>query len=244
MRLPYSGTYTRTQDYNDPCCRASYSKFSLMGHNGWDIGLPEGTKVLSPHSGRVIEVVDEGKVGYGKYVKIENGQEGSVLAHLSKQSVGVGEQVPEGGLVGYSGNTGNSTGPHLHWGYFRFPRKRTNGFVGFIDQEHWLNHKCANQDFGITDQTRIPQIGDKEVQQIMAELGAKDARIKELERDYNGALAQANDIKRQLTECSAELAKWQQGELNSGSTSPVNPPNSSDYSITQLLTMLVQKIFV
>lgn len=133
MRRPYNGDYNQTQGFNDPCCRASYAKFGMKGHNGWDIGTPSGTPIVAPHAGKVIEAAfDAG--GYGNYVKIENGTEGSVLAHLSSIAVKPGQTVAEGDPVGKSGNTGNSSGPHLHWGYYRMPRDRKNGFDGFIDQ--------------------------------------------------------------------------------------------------------------
>lgn len=138
MRLPYNGTFPKTQGFNDPCCRGSYAKFNLLGHNGHDIGLPAWTPVLAPHSGVIKEATFD--PGYGNYVKVENLEEGSVLAHLSRISVNAGDLVSEGDLIGYSGNTGNSTGPHLHWGFYRTKtRNRDNGFNGFIDQTDWMN---------------------------------------------------------------------------------------------------------
>lgn len=137
MRKPFDGTFRQTQAFNDECCRESYKKFGLSGHNGLDYGCPTGTKILAPHDGKVIESTLDPK-GYGIYVKIENSIEGSVLAHLREARVGVGDGVKEGDLVGYSDNSGNSTGPHLHWGYYRFPRDRQNGFAGFIDQTPYI----------------------------------------------------------------------------------------------------------
>lgn len=102
-----------------------------------DYGCPAWTPVLAPHKGKVVEAAYDAS-GYGNYVKIDDGEQGSVLAHLSKISVAVGADVSEGSVIGYSGNTGNSTGAHLHWGYYRNPRNRNNGFNGFIDQTDYL----------------------------------------------------------------------------------------------------------
>lgn len=137
MRKPFDGEYPQTQEFNDECCRGSYKKFGLLGHNGLDIATPSGTRILAPHDGKVIEATLDSS-GYGIYVKIENSIEGSVLAHLREYRVGPGDGVKEGDLVGYSDNSGNSTGAHLHWGYYRFPRDRQNGFAGFIDQTPYI----------------------------------------------------------------------------------------------------------
>jgi len=131
MRKPFSQNFTLTQEFG--VNKANYEKFGLQGHNGLDYGLPTGTDVLAPHSGKVIEVAFDAN-GYGNYIKIENDKEGSVLAHLKESFVGIGAQVTEGQLIAHSDNTGNSTGAHLHWGYYTFPRNRQNGFAGFINQ--------------------------------------------------------------------------------------------------------------
>lgn len=113
-----------------------------MGHNGLDFGTPKGTKILAPHSGKVVETGYDHN-GYGNYVKIENDKEGSVLAHLSNVAVALNFDVKEGQLIGLSGSTGASTGPHLHWGYYLLPRDRTNGYNGFIDQMPFLTNANA-----------------------------------------------------------------------------------------------------
>ena len=139
LLLPFKEKYEKTQEFNDKRYRASYAKFGLLGHNGWDFGVPNGTKLYSPHSGKVTEVLFDAS-GYGWYVKIENDAEFSVLAHMRESSkLKVGDMVAAWDYVGLSGNTGNSTGPHLHWGYGRYPRNRDNGFNGYVDQTHWMN---------------------------------------------------------------------------------------------------------
>ena len=138
LKKPFEKEYTMTQDWNDPRYRASYTKFGLLGHNGQDFGCPINTKIIAPHGGKIIENLLD-STGYGWYVKIENDKEGSILGHFNSQSpCKVGSTVKQGDLVGLSGNSGNSTGPHLHWGYYRFPRKRDNGFSGTVDQTHWI----------------------------------------------------------------------------------------------------------
>ena len=140
MILPFRGNFKLTQGFGEN--PQTYARFGLKGHNGQDWGLPLNTQVIAPHAGKVIEATNDPQ-GYGNYLKIENDQEGSVLAHLSSFQVKVGDVVSEGQPVALSGSTGFSTGPHLHWGYFRVPRDRTNGYNGFVDQVLFLN---AQQD--------------------------------------------------------------------------------------------------
>lgn len=83
-------------------------------HEGIDIGVGTGTSVRASRSGRVTEAGWDG--GYGKMVMISHGGGlSTVYAHLSEVDVSVGEQVDQGQVIGLSGNTGNSTGPHLHF---------------------------------------------------------------------------------------------------------------------------------
>lgn len=141
MRKPFNGDFPLTQDFGNKFFKIVngvkidvYAQYGLKGHNGLDYGLPTGTLIVAPHNGKVIETGDEGNIGYGKYIKVENSKEGSVLAHLKEFRVVVGQNVDEGQAIALSDNTGNSTGPHLHWGYYLFPRNRQNGYAGFIDQ--------------------------------------------------------------------------------------------------------------
>jgi len=109
-----------------------YKPFGMIGHNGIDIPTPVGTKLFSTINGTVTETANDVK-GYGIYVKIENDTCGVLYAHLREFSLRVGDKVKAGDFVGFSGNTGNSTGPHLHFGVFPIPRDRNNGYAGYID---------------------------------------------------------------------------------------------------------------
>lgn len=96
-------------------------------HNGLDVGGSVGTPIYAAEDG-VVSAVDNNdksswkKYQYGKYVMIEHGNNISTLyAHLSKQNVKKGDTVKRGDVIGYLGNTGYATGPHLHFGAYWTP---------------------------------------------------------------------------------------------------------------------------
>lgn len=84
------------------------------GHVALDFGVVSGTNVHSTMSGKVV-YAGWNTEGYGNLVIIENGDYQTYYAHLSSIPVKVGQTVDEGDIIGKSGNTGNSTGPHLHY---------------------------------------------------------------------------------------------------------------------------------
>jgi len=83
-------------------------------HGGMDIGNEEGTPVIAANSGVVLMV--RGLQVRGNMIVIDHG--GGVLSgygHLSRFAVAEGQEVEAGQVIGYVGNTGLSTGAHLHW---------------------------------------------------------------------------------------------------------------------------------
>lgn len=95
--------------------RQSPGGIGSTNHKGVDIGTPMGTPVLAAKSGTVTWASWNG--GYGNCIIISHGNGNSTLyGHLSGYNVTTDQQVKQGQVIGYSGNTGNSTGPHLHFG--------------------------------------------------------------------------------------------------------------------------------
>lgn len=82
-------------------------------HNGVDIAVPTGTQLYSAIKGTVTKATYSDTAGY--YVRIKNNTGWEVIfMHMDSLAVSEGEPIEKGDFVGYSGNTGNSTGPHLH----------------------------------------------------------------------------------------------------------------------------------
>lgn len=84
-------------------------------HYGIDFTAPVGTEIYATGDGVVKEVVTS-KVGYGNYIQVDHGYGYSTLyAHLHKFTVRNGQKVKRGEVIGFVGNTGTSTAPHLHY---------------------------------------------------------------------------------------------------------------------------------
>ncbi len=84
-------------------------------HYGMDFTAPTGTEVYSTGDG-TIELVESSRRGYGNKIIINHGFGYKTLyAHLSGFNVKVGQSVKRGDIIGYVGNTGLSTAPHLHY---------------------------------------------------------------------------------------------------------------------------------
>jgi len=97
--------------------------YSGHGHDGVDFGASIGTPVLAALGGEVVGVANTdsypGCYSFGKWIMIKHPNGLSTLyAHLSVQGVQVGDTVQTGQIIGYSGNTGYTTGPHLHFGVY------------------------------------------------------------------------------------------------------------------------------
>ena len=105
---------------NTPFATANPQVYNGGGHNGIDFGASVGTPIKTSLSG-TIEAVGNTDVAcpgasYGKWVLVRHPNGLSTLyAHLSLIKVSEGDTVVTGDVVGYSGNTGYSTGPHLHF---------------------------------------------------------------------------------------------------------------------------------
>ena len=84
-------------------------------HSGVDLAVDEGTPVYAADNGKVIVAEDSGN-GYGNYIILDhqNGYK-TLYGHNSELLVSVGDIVAKGDKIALSGNTGNSTGPHLHF---------------------------------------------------------------------------------------------------------------------------------
>jgi hypothetical protein len=126
-------------------------------HTGIDVAMPIGSNVYAPEGGIVSRIADYGNTSLGKavFVKTRAGYQ-YIFGHLSEIKVREGDRVFGGDILALSGNTGNSTGPHVHIGMvntagaFVNPEEHVNnpnlGFMSRIIGNAWTNaHESAQE---------------------------------------------------------------------------------------------------
>lgn len=111
-------------------------------HTGVDFAAPQGTPVLAAGAGRVKMAGYNG--GYGLFVRLDHTQQiGTGYGHLSRLGPGIkpGVAVRQGQVIGFVGSTGMSTGPHLHYEFYR-----SNSAVNPLQQKFALRVSLAGND--------------------------------------------------------------------------------------------------
>ena len=101
----------------DPVKGTITSRYGMRNgsmHNGTDIAVPVGTPVRSPWRGKVVDVYTNSQGGLQMLIDHPNGYR-TGYAHLSATVAAKGQKVRRSQVVAKSGNTGHSTGPHLHF---------------------------------------------------------------------------------------------------------------------------------
>jgi len=86
-------------------------------HDGVDIAIPVGTPIVAPRDGYVLAAGFS--PSFGSFLRVAHDEYITFYAHLSRIMVAAGDAVTRGQRIAYSGNTGQSTGPHLPFGMFR-----------------------------------------------------------------------------------------------------------------------------
>ncbi|MCO7228496.1 peptidoglycan DD-metalloendopeptidase family protein [Halomonas sp. CnH100-B] len=111
-RRPFEGSYRLSSNFNPRRLHPVTGRVSP--HNGTDFAMPIGTPITAPANGRVERVGNHHAAGRYIVVRHDNGYRTRYL-HLSQPLVSQGERVTMGERIALSGNTGRSTGPHLHY---------------------------------------------------------------------------------------------------------------------------------
>lgn len=111
-------------------------------HYGMDFTAPVGTPIYATGDGKVVELAGsrQTKVSFGLYAKIDHGFGYETLyAHMNSFNVRLGQEVRRGDVIGYVGNSGGSTAPHLHYEVHR------NGSP--VNPQHYYFKDLTPQEF-------------------------------------------------------------------------------------------------
>lgn len=112
-------------------------------HNGIDITTPRGTPVYATGGGTIIFAGGNPRTGFGRLVIIDHGFGlKTYYAHLTNTKVKVGQKVKRGDTIAYSGNTGVSTAPHLHY-EVHFRGKPQDPVMYFLDDLDPVEYNIA-----------------------------------------------------------------------------------------------------
>lgn len=132
-----NGAFTNTnlKGWRKPLTSYQISQEWNPRHGGIDLATPTGSRVYAANAGTVVTSADlhgsnpyntSPYRSYGRYIVIDHGGKSTLYAHLSQRYAKAGQRVGAGAMIGLSGSTGNSTGPHLH-----FETRGPGGFPGF-----------------------------------------------------------------------------------------------------------------
>ncbi len=141
----YVGEYPISQRFGEHFYnqegKCVYVAMGLNGHNGIDFAVPIGTKLVAVNDGVISTAINQ-KNGYGNHIRLHCAQENInyeiIYGHCSKFLVKQGEKVAKGQVIAESGNSGFSSGPHLHFGLRVLDdngnvKNYDNGFKGSVD---------------------------------------------------------------------------------------------------------------
>jgi len=128
LTCPVPEPYRLTQKFGEN--PGYYRQFGVEGHNGLDFSVVTGTPIRACDAGKVVKVQQSG-TGYGNAVWLSHIWGWSLYGHASETLTRNGQTVRAGDVIMRSGNSGNSTGPHLHFGMRR---------LGHFDaaMNHWV----------------------------------------------------------------------------------------------------------
>ena len=124
FRRPYLGSAPVTQLFGKTeFAMANHAQYGAGGHSGVDFGTPLGTEIVAAADGVVVGTGNTDVVpscqSWGKWILVEHPFGLTTMyAHLSLIKIRLGQKVQSGDLIGYSGNSGFSTGAHLHFGVY------------------------------------------------------------------------------------------------------------------------------
>jgi murein DD-endopeptidase MepM/ murein hydrolase activator NlpD len=131
--------------YDKPLLGCTFHDPRYQSHTGDDLPVNEGTPVHTTISGKVVWAAANGP--WGNLVVVENNGYQVWMAHLSSIQVSAGDLLSHGDVVGLSGNTGNSTGGHVHYGIKQKTGENTYVWLNpqlFFTEDEYIYIGCSD----------------------------------------------------------------------------------------------------
>ena len=120
LKSPIKFQYRISSRYNLRRKIALYGR--VKAHKGTDFAAPYGTPIMTTASGTVVESARRG--GNGNYVKVKhNSTYTTQYLHMKRRNVRVGDYVKQGDIIGWVGMTGNTSGPHVCYRFWKYGRQ-------------------------------------------------------------------------------------------------------------------------
>jgi len=168
MLFPCVQTAPITQRFGEN--PADYKRFGLPGHNGIDFALPIGSPIFAASAGTISKIKTDPQ-GYGLYIVIDHDAGlSSLYAHLTFTTSKTGQSVSAGQIIAYSGSSGNSSGPHLHF-EIRDKNRSFDSYHGAVNPEPYLN---PNGKESVTAQTITDEYNKSYFALVMESLNVRD----------------------------------------------------------------------
>jgi murein DD-endopeptidase MepM/ murein hydrolase activator NlpD len=174
----FQGDYKISQLYG---ANPSYYKpYGLNGHEGVDWTTPTGVPIVCPfEQGRILRVAWDPVYGYHIVVWDPKQLCAIWFCHLSYYYVAVGQLVPRNFILGKTGNSGNSTGPHLHVNFCETDKlanrlNKNNGYQGFLNI---LDENLVEWDLFVDE----PQTLEGKIRKVLYSNENNDVKISRLQ---------------------------------------------------------------
>lgn len=140
LSFPFYETVSPSLVFNqipdDERIKQKFQEWGIVGHNGLDFPLSEGTEVLACNDGKITLAGPNGD--YGNCVIIQHSWGQSYYAHFQETKVSVSQEIRAADLIGLSDTSGAAFGPHLHFAIKPNNADEKNGYLGFIDPAPYL----------------------------------------------------------------------------------------------------------
>lgn len=189
-----------------------YAQFGLKGHEGVDWATPTGTEILAPFDGVIVRDNDDPRQGaYGDLLVVWDQKQNCAVwfCHLNENYFSIGDVVNKGQVLGKTGNSGNTTGPHLHFNFVETDsngvrKNLDNGYKGFLNA---LDTTLVQWKLGDNPTVPFPQVPAAQDDNFIVHLGgnAGDMKIIEIRNTLEAYKNKISDQDNKINNAKAAL---------------------------------------